>query len=77
MKLTSSTLAILQLFSLIAWAKQPQYQILPPLREQAALQDEWTAQRKALVPSLLTKYGVDAWLVRLFIHKSTLTFSCS
>ncbi len=43
--------------------KSPQYQLLPSLREQAAIQDEWTAQRKALIPSILKKYGVDAWLV--------------
>jgi hypothetical protein len=43
----------------------PEYQQLPPLREQAAIQDAWTAERLSNVPQLLRKYGVDAWLVRL------------
>jgi len=41
----------------------PQYVALPPLREQAAIQDSWTAERLARVPSLLRKYNVDAWLM--------------
>ena len=45
--------------------KSPQYQFLPPLREQAEIVDAWTEERKALIPGLLRKYGVDAWLVRL------------
>ena len=44
--------------------KSPQYQFLPPLREQAEIVDAWTEERKALIPGLLRKYGVDAWLVR-------------
>ncbi|KAI8959372.1 hypothetical protein F5Y11DRAFT_368097 [Daldinia sp. FL1419] len=43
--------------------KTPQIQVLPPLREQAKLLDEWTEERKALIPGLLRKYGVDAWLM--------------
>ncbi|TLS21823.1 uncharacterized protein PpBr36_09241 [Pyricularia pennisetigena] len=43
--------------------KQPTYQPLPPLRDQAALVDAWTAERRALIPGLLAKHGVDAWLV--------------
>lgn len=42
----------------------PQVQILPPLREQAEIVDAWTKERKALIPGILRKYGVDAWLVR-------------
>jgi len=42
----------------------PQYYTLPPLREQAELQDSWTQQRRDQIPALLQKYGVDAWLVR-------------
>jgi len=46
------------------WAqKEPQYQILPPLREQAALKDAWTKERVSHIPSLLQKYEVGAWLV--------------
>lgn len=42
---------------------QPAYQLLPSLREQAALQDSWTAQRRAAIPSLLRRHNVSAWLV--------------
>ncbi|CAK7270178.1 hypothetical protein SEPCBS119000_003956 [Sporothrix epigloea] len=41
----------------------PQYHTLPSLRDQAAIQDAWTAERKTIIPSLLQKYGVDAWLM--------------
>ncbi|ERS98366.1 hypothetical protein HMPREF1624_05150 [Sporothrix schenckii ATCC 58251] len=41
----------------------PQYHTLPPLREQAAVQNAWTAERKTIVPDLLHKHGVDAWLM--------------
>ncbi|KAI1391798.1 uncharacterized protein F4822DRAFT_425017 [Hypoxylon trugodes] len=43
--------------------KTPQFQILPSLRKQAELVDGWTKERKALIPGLLRKYGVDAWLM--------------
>ncbi|KAK4457161.1 hypothetical protein QBC42DRAFT_319699 [Cladorrhinum samala] len=41
----------------------PEYQPLPPLRQQAAIQDAWTAERKAGIPSILQKYNVDAWII--------------
>ncbi|KAI1327039.1 putative lipoprotein [Xylariaceae sp. FL0255] len=41
----------------------PQIHTLPPLREQADLINSWTEERKALIPGLLRKYGVDAWLM--------------
>ncbi len=43
--------------------KTPQLQTLPSLQEQADIVNSWTEERKALVPGLLRKYGVDAWLV--------------
>jgi hypothetical protein len=43
--------------------KTPQVQTLPPLHEQADLINSWTEERKALIPGLLRKYGVDAWLM--------------
>ncbi|KAI1493616.1 putative lipoprotein [Biscogniauxia mediterranea] len=43
--------------------KAPQFQTLPPLREQAELVDAWTEERKALIPGLLRKHGVGAWLM--------------
>lgn len=45
--------------------RKPQVQILPSLREQARIVDAWTEERKALIPGILQKYGIDAWLVRL------------
>jgi hypothetical protein len=39
------------------------YYHLPPLREQAIIQDTWTKERIDNVPDILNKYGVDAWLV--------------
>ncbi|KAK3319955.1 putative lipoprotein, partial [Cercophora scortea] len=41
----------------------PRYYTLPSLREQADIQDAWTAERKARIPKILQKYGVDAWLI--------------
>ncbi|KAK7916840.1 hypothetical protein PG985_010448 [Apiospora marii] len=43
--------------------KTPQYQTLPSLRDQAKIVDGWTDERKALIPGILRKYGVDAWLI--------------
>lgn len=43
--------------------KVPEYQRLPPLREQAAIQDAWRDERVSNIPQILRKYGVDAWLV--------------
>ncbi|KAI8631633.1 putative lipoprotein [Xylariaceae sp. FL1651] len=43
--------------------KPPHIQTLPSLREQADLVNSWSEERKALVPGLLRKYGVDAWLM--------------
>ncbi|KAF6834422.1 xaa-Pro aminopeptidase family enzyme [Colletotrichum musicola] len=41
---------------------KPKYNPLPPLREQARIQDAWTAERKKTIPALLKKHGVDAWI---------------
>ncbi|TVY89696.1 hypothetical protein LAWI1_G004574 [Lachnellula willkommii] len=49
--------------SCVQAVRVPQYQQLPPLREQAAIQDAWTAERLSNVPQLLRKYEVDAWLM--------------
>ncbi|KAI3396662.1 hypothetical protein diail_11839 [Diaporthe ilicicola] len=43
--------------------KKPQVQVLPRLRDQAQIVDAWTKERKALVPGILRKYGIDAWLI--------------
>lgn len=47
----------------VAAGKTPAYQALPPLREQAELQDKWTAERRRAIPGLLQKHNVDAWIV--------------
>jgi hypothetical protein len=39
------------------------YVTLPSLREQAAMQDAWRDERLEMVPSMLKKYHVDAWLM--------------
>jgi hypothetical protein len=43
--------------------KTPQSQTLPSLRDQATIIDGWTGERKALIPEILRKYGIDAWLI--------------
>jgi hypothetical protein len=58
-----SSAAALLLGSLAIADPTPQYQHLPLLRDQAVLQDKWTAERKASIPKLLQKHNVDAWLV--------------
>ncbi|EMD40949.1 hypothetical protein CERSUDRAFT_91701 [Gelatoporia subvermispora B] len=40
-----------------------QYQRLPSLRDQAQIIDQWRDQRVARIPSVLERYGVDAWLM--------------
>lgn len=57
--------------------KSPQFQTLPPLREQAQIVDDWTKKRKALVPGILRKYGVDAWLVCLTLGEPPKPSPCS
>ncbi|KXJ89510.1 xaa-Pro aminopeptidase family enzyme [Microdochium bolleyi] len=44
-------------------APRPQIHTLPPLREQAALVDGWTAERAARIPDMLERRGVDAWVL--------------
>ncbi|KAI0153110.1 putative lipoprotein [Xylariaceae sp. FL1272] len=43
--------------------KTPQLHTLPPLREQNDIVNSWTEERRRLVPDLMRKYGVDAWLM--------------
>ena len=42
---------------------EPQYHHLPPLREQAILQNAWRKGRIENIPNILRKHGVDAWLM--------------
>ncbi len=54
------TLAI----SVAAWAAPPATPKLPPLREQAALQQEWLRLRlERHLPALMRKHNVQMWLV--------------
>lgn len=50
-------------------SKKPQFHSLPSLREQNKIVNAWTEERKALIPGILRKYGVDAWLVRVNPHQ--------
>jgi hypothetical protein len=43
-----------------AFTKTPEYQRLPPLGEQAVIQDAWRDQRISRIPHILQSYGVDA-----------------
>ncbi len=63
----SSIICAFSAFLVVNGQLQPalpaEYKRLPSLREQAAIQDQWRAERMSRVPALLKKYGVDAWLV--------------
>jgi len=48
--------------------------ILPPLREQATLQDAWRDERLAQVPALLQKHNVSAWLMSQREHAEDTIF---
>jgi hypothetical protein len=61
--------------SLSAASGRPEYVQLPSLRKLAAIQDAWTKQRISNIPNILQKYGVDAWLVRLFVYQCSRLFS--
>ncbi|CAG8950756.1 hypothetical protein HYFRA_00002969 [Hymenoscyphus fraxineus] len=50
-------------FTLATQRQIAKYHHLPPLREQAAIQDAWTAERISNIPNILKKYNVDAWLM--------------
>ncbi|CAG8979828.1 hypothetical protein HYALB_00002600 [Hymenoscyphus albidus] len=50
-------------FTLAAQRQIAKYHHLPPLREQAAIQDAWTAERISNIPNILKKYNADAWLM--------------
>ncbi|TQV95538.1 Xaa-Pro aminopeptidase family enzyme [Cordyceps javanica] len=59
MKLTLLT-ALAAAAPLCAATEKPTYQHLPSLREQSALQEKWYAERRASIPGLLEKHGIDA-----------------
>ncbi|KAI0521729.1 xaa-Pro aminopeptidase family enzyme [Xylaria bambusicola] len=64
--LTTALIAALWASEIIAASasdKTPQIHTLPPLQEQADIVNSWTEERKALIPGLLRKYGIDAWLM--------------
>ncbi|KAB5578131.1 putative lipo protein [Coniochaeta sp. 2T2.1] len=45
------------------WPHLPKYFNLPPLREQAEIQDAWTRERLDSIPGLMRKHNVSAWLL--------------
>lgn len=59
-----SLVSVVSFLACGAIAHTPTYQRLPPLRDQAELQNKWVAERKAAIPALLEKHHMDAWLVR-------------
>ncbi len=66
---------IATLAGVAAAGASPSYQLLPSLRDQAVLQNEWAAARRAAIPALLRKHNIDAWLVRCRGFE-TLAFMC-
>ncbi|GJN86334.1 xaa-pro aminopeptidase family enzyme protein [Purpureocillium lilacinum] len=54
---------IATLAGVAAAGASPSYQLLPSLRDQAVLQNEWAAARRAAIPALLRKHNIDAWLI--------------
>lgn len=69
--LTAGALLLVSVVNASADAdRTPRFHSLPPLREQEKLVNAWTEQRKALIPSILRKYGVDAWLVCVTCSKN-------
>jgi hypothetical protein len=55
--------AIAVVAAALAPAAEPPY-TLPPLREQARVQQEWTGLRlERVLPSLMRKHGINMWLV--------------
>ncbi|KUI63573.1 hypothetical protein VM1G_10305 [Cytospora mali] len=62
--ITAACLALsLTADAMVDKARRPQIQTLPALREQAKIVDAWTEERKNLIPDILRKYGVDAWII--------------
>jgi hypothetical protein len=62
----------------IGSTKIPQYQYLPPLKEQAEIYDGWRKERLDRIPLILQKYGVDAWIVcRHLLHRHSTGMSIS
>ncbi|ORY35910.1 hypothetical protein BCR39DRAFT_513004 [Naematelia encephala] len=62
------SLLILALTSLLGvLAKQPtaHYRDLPTLRKQDELEKAWVQKRYELIPSILKKYGYDAWILSM------------
>lgn len=59
--------ALLHIASVAAVRWHPEnpasYRRLPSLRQRAQIESEWRRERIARIPSLLTEFGADAWLV--------------
>jgi hypothetical protein len=48
---------------LLNWPHLPKYFTLPPLREQAEIQDAWLQERLDSIPALMRRHNVSAWLI--------------
>nr|XP_031857323.1 uncharacterized protein CI109_007271 [Kwoniella shandongensis]KAA5524395.1 hypothetical protein CI109_007271 [Kwoniella shandongensis] len=83
--LTFFLLTLLSVVCVLASEPPEQYRPLPPLRVQDELEKVWVKKRYEFVPTVLKKYGYDAWIITqreyaedtVFrsLHSSTTTFS--
>lgn len=73
-RLSALVLPLLLLSSVLASPLSPpsqqpsspsQYSLLPPLREQARIQDGWRDERFKLASGMMKKYGVDVWIMSM------------
>jgi hypothetical protein len=58
----------------LTWPHLPKYFHLPPLKEQAAIQDAWTRERRDSIPGLLQKYNLSGWLISQREHAEDTLF---
>lgn len=58
----------------LTWPHLPKYFHLPPLKEQAALQNAWTQERRDSIPGLLQKYNLSGWLISQREHAEDTLF---
>ncbi len=74
-KLTLIVVGIVAVFSLSASARQTASP-LPPLREQARIQQEWLKARlETVLPSLMREHGVQMWIISMREYNEDPVFS--
>ncbi|KAI1867474.1 hypothetical protein JX265_007276 [Neoarthrinium moseri] len=70
----AGAVALIAVGAVGAKTKSPEIHALPSLREQSEIVDGWTEERKALIPGILRKYDIDAWLVSQREYAEDTTF---